>query len=202
MPCTNAKGVRLSTCTRISGRASVESPALLTSYARKHLEGALRRGFTTVRDNGGGDVGLAMAIERSLIVGPRFLYGGRGLSQTGGHGDMRPGTEEVPCSCSYSGVICQVVDGVDEVRRTVRREFSRGAPLHQGVHLRGVGSPSDPIWTPQFTEAELRAAVEDAATRRRYLVAHCHTDEGARRCVTTGIRSIEHARTSRTPPPS
>lgn len=78
---------------------------LLVSYATKHLEDALTRGFTTVRDPGGGDVGLALAIERDLIRGPRFLFGGKALSQTGGHGDMRPGWEEDPCNCAYSGVI-------------------------------------------------------------------------------------------------
>ena len=76
------------------------------SYAIKHLEDAARRGFTTVRDPGGGDVGLALAIELGQVRGPRFLYGGRALSQTGGHGDMRPGVQEEPCNCAYSGVIC------------------------------------------------------------------------------------------------
>lgn len=168
-------------------------PSLLASYAHKHLEGALQRGFTTVRDPGGGDVGLSMAIERSLIAGPRFLYGGKALSQTGGHGDMRPGTEEEPCACAYSGVICQVVDGPDEVRRVARRELSRGAHHIKVFISGGVASPTDPIWMPQFTEAELAAAVEEAATRHRYVAAHCHTDDGARRCVAAGIRSIEHA---------
>ena len=46
---------------------------------------------------------------------------------------------------------------------------------------------------PQFTNAELTAAVEEARTRRKYVIAHCHTDEGARRCVEAGIRSIDHA---------
>jgi imidazolonepropionase-like amidohydrolase len=45
---------------------------------------------------------------------------------------------------------------------------------------------------PQFTDEEIRAAVEEAATRRKYIVAHCTTDDGARRCVRLGVRSIEH----------
>jgi imidazolonepropionase-like amidohydrolase len=166
---------------------------LLVSYAIKHLGDAVRRGFTTVRDPGGGDVGLAIAIERGLIEGPRLLYGGRALSQTGGHGDMRSGVEEEPCGCGYSGVICRVVDGADQVRVAVRDELRRG-----GHHIKvfisgGVASPSDPVWMPQFTAAELRAAVEEAATRGKYVIAHCHTDDGARRCIEAGIRSIDHA---------
>ena len=166
---------------------------LLVSYAVKHLEDSLQRGFTTVRDPGGGDVGLALAIERGLVAGPRFLYGGKALSQTGGHGDMRPGWEEEPCNCAYSGVICQVVDGVDEVRKVSRNELRKGAHHIKVFISGGVASPSDPVWMPQFTNDELRAAVEEAETRRKYVIAHCHTDEGAQRCVDVGIRSIDHA---------
>lgn len=166
---------------------------LLVSYAIKHLEGALQRGFTTVRDPGGGDIGLALAIDQGLIKGPRFLFGGRALSQTGGHGDMRGIGEDEFCNCSYSGVICRVVDGADEVRRVARDELRKGAHHLKVFISGGVASPNDPLWMPQFTLDELRAAVEEAETRGKYVVAHCHTDDGARRCVEAGIRSIDHA---------
>jgi imidazolonepropionase-like amidohydrolase len=166
---------------------------LLVSYAAKHLREALQRGFTTVRDPGGGDVGLALAIEAKLIDGPRFYYGGKALSQTGGHGDMRPGHQDEICNCAYSGVITQVVDGADEVRRVAREELRKGADHVKVFISGGIASPTDPIWMPQFTREELHAAVEEAATRRKYVIAHCHTDDGARRCVEAGIRSIDHA---------
>jgi imidazolonepropionase-like amidohydrolase len=166
---------------------------LLVAHALKHLTGAVNRGFTTVRDPGGGDVGLSMAIERRLIDGPRFYYGGKGLSQTGGHGDMRPATHEEPCNCAYSGVITQVVDGPAEVRKVARDELRKGADHIKVFISGGVASPTDPMWMPQFTNDELKAAVEEAGTRRKYVIAHCHTDDGARRCVEVGIRSIDHA---------
>lgn len=166
---------------------------LLVSYAAKHLRDALQRGFTTVRDPGGGDVGLQLAIERGLIDGPRFLYGGKALSQTGGHGDIRPGFEEGLCHCAYSGVICQVVDGADQVRKMAREELRKGADHIKLFISGGVASPTDPIWMPQFTDEEIRAAVEEAGCRRKYVIAHCHTDDGARRCVENGVRSIDHA---------
>ena len=106
---------------------------------------------------------------------------------------MRPGWEEEPCNCAYSGVICQVVDGVDEVRKVSRNELRKGAHHIKVFISGGVASPSDPVWMPQFTNDELRAAVEEAETRRKYVIAHCHTDEGAQRCVDVGIRSIDHA---------
>jgi imidazolonepropionase-like amidohydrolase len=166
---------------------------LLVSYAAKHLSDALQRGFTTLRDPGGGDIGLALAIEAKLVNGPRFYYGGRALSQTGGHGDMRRGHEDEICNCAYSGVITQVVDGADQVRKVSREELRRGADHIKVFISGGIASPTDPMWMPQFTNDELRAAVEEAATRRKYVIAHCHTDDGARRCVETGIRSIDHA---------
>jgi imidazolonepropionase-like amidohydrolase len=130
-----------------------------------------------------------------LIRGPRFYYGGKALSQTGGHGDLRPAHHEEPCNCAYSGVISQVVDGVDEVRRVAREELRKGADHVKVFISGGVASPTDPIWMPQFTNSELTAAVEEARTRRKYVIAHCHTDDGARRCVEVGIRSIDHATT-------
>ena len=166
---------------------------LLVSYAAKFLRDALYRGFTTVRDPGGGDIGIRLAIDKQLIKGPRFFYGGKALSQTGGHGDMRRPDVDESCACSYSGTICQVVDGPDEVRKVAREELRRGADHIKVFISGGVASPSDPLWMAQFTDEELLAAVEEASARRKYVIAHCHTDDGARRCAEVGIRSIDHA---------
>jgi imidazolonepropionase-like amidohydrolase len=168
-------------------------PSLLAVHGARALEGMLERGFTSVRDAGGGDVGLARAIERGLIKGPRFFYSGKAISQTGGHGDMRPGELTEPCGCShYSGSISRVADGADAVRQAVRDELRHGATQIKLFVSGGVSSPNDPIWMNQFTDDEIRAAVEEAATRRAYVMAHCHTDEAARRCVELGVRTIEH----------
>ena len=167
-------------------------PALLAQYGARALSQALMRGFTSVRDAGGADIGLALAIERGLIVGPRLFFSGRGISQTGGHGDIRPADRFEPCSCGYTGVMSLVADGVDEVRKAVREELRRGATQIKLHVSGGVTSPSDPMWMPQFSEAEIRAAVEEARTRRTYVMAHCHTDDRARACVQYGVRTIEH----------
>ena len=169
------------------------APSLMASHAARILEGALERGFTTVRDAAGADIGLFLAIEQGLIRGPRLFFAGRALSQTGGHGDVRRAEEVQPCGCQgYSGALTRVVDGVDEVRRAVREELRKGAHQIKIFVSGGVLSPTDPLWMPQFTAEEIRAAVEEAATRRTYVMAHCHTDEGAARCVELGVRSIEH----------
>ena len=47
--------------------------SLIAQFARRHLEAALMRGFTTIRDAGGADYGLADAIRSGLIKGPRLF---------------------------------------------------------------------------------------------------------------------------------
>ena len=171
-----------------------EMPASLRSlWAGRNLEDALRRGFTTVRDAAGGDIGLAMALERGLIEGPRFFYPGLAISQTGGHGDLRvPGRIDA-CSACYCGSMSLVADGVDAVRKAAREQLRHGATHIKLFVSGGVLSPSDPFWMNQFTEAEIRAAVEEAQSRRTYVMAHAHTNEAAIRCLRAGVRSIEHA---------
>ena len=168
-------------------------PALLASHAARILTGALERGFTSVRDAGGGDIGLWLAIEQGLIRGPRFFFAGRALSQTGGHGDMRRAEEIQPCGCcGYTGALTRVVDGVDDMRKAVREELRKGAHQIKIFVSGGVLSPTDPLWMPQFTAEEISAAVYEASTRRTYVMAHCHTDEGAARCAEYGVRTVEH----------
>ena len=166
--------------------------SLLSQHAGKLLEAALLRGFTTVRDAGGGDVGLALAVEKGLIQGPRFFFSGKAISQTGGHGDLRRPHEIEPCGCGYTGVITQIADGVDGMRLAVREELRKGATQIKLFVSGGVLSPADPIWMPQFSNEEIRTAVEEAASRRTYVMAHCHTDDRALVCAEQGVRSIEH----------
>ena len=86
------------------GQLAQEPVSLTMARARHIAEGMLQRGFTTVRDAGGADWGLAAAIDYGLIAGPRVFYAGRALSQTGGHGDFRSRTLEADqCACCMAG---------------------------------------------------------------------------------------------------
>jgi imidazolonepropionase-like amidohydrolase len=174
------------------GSIDSSHPSLRALDARRHLESALLRGFTTVRDAGGGDIGLVRATEKGLIRGPRLLMAGKALSQTGGHGDMRPADAVPLCSCGYNGALSAVVDGPEQMRRAVREQLRQGATQIKLFVSGGVLSPTDPLWMNQFTDAEIRAAVEEAATRRTYVMAHAHTAEAVLRCIKNGVRSIEH----------
>lgn len=167
-------------------------PSLIYQHAHLNLAAALNRGFTTVRDAGGADFGLAQAVERGLIRGPRIFFSGKALSQTGGHGDMRAAHFE-PCACTgYRGHITAVADGVDAMRKAVREELRKGATQIKLMVSGGVLSPSDPVWMDQYAADEIRAAVEETATRRTYVMAHAHPSSAVRRCLEYGVRSIEH----------
>jgi imidazolonepropionase-like amidohydrolase len=168
-------------------------PQLRGLHAKRILEAALQRGFTTVRDAAGGDHALATALRAGLIDGPRLFYAGLAISQTGGHGDLRdPGHFEA-CACSGSGALAALADGPDEMRKAVRDQLRIGARQIKLFVSGGVLSPTDPIWMNQFCDEEIRVAVDEAATRRAYVMAHAHTNEAVLRCIRNGVRSIEHA---------
>ncbi|MGH7097686.1 MAG: amidohydrolase family protein [Stellaceae bacterium] len=168
---------------------------LLTLQSARVLEGMLRRGFTTVRDAGGADGGLAEAIEEGLIAGPRLFPSGRALSQTGGHGDLRPRTQSViACACCEgSAGLARIADGVAECRRAARDELRKGATQIKIMASGGVASPYDPIANLQYSEEEVRAIVEEARAWHTYVMAHAYTPAAIRRSVDFGVRSIEHA---------
>jgi len=167
-------------------------PMLVAQEARLLLEAMARRGFTTVRDAGGADWGLAQAVDRGLVRGPRLFFSGRVLSQTGGHGDFRPRSQE-PCGCSiHSTAFSHVADGVPQVRRAAREELRRGATQVKIMASGGVASPSDPIGNVQYSAEEMRAIVEEAQGWRTYAMAHAYTPEAITRAVEAGVRTIEH----------
>jgi len=173
-----------------------EQPLTLTSLqAGRVMEGMLARGFTTVRDAGGADGGLAEAVAQGLVRGPRLFPSGQALSQTGGHGDLRPRTRSVvSCACcEYGAGLARIADGVDECRRAARDELRKGATQIKIMASGGVASPYDPIWNLQYSDEEMRAIVEEARAWHTYVLAHAYTPEAIRRSIDNGVRSIEHA---------
>ena len=177
-------------------RLSEQPVSLVILQAARVLEGILQRGFTTIRDAGGADGGLAQAIEDGLVRGPRIFPSGQALSQTGGHGDLRPRTRSVSvvaCACCEGGAgLARIADGVAECRRAARDELRKGATQIKIMASGGVASPYDPVWNLQYSEAEVRAIVEEAQAWHTYVMAHAYTPEAIRRSIDFGVRSIEH----------
>lgn len=169
--------------------------ALALLRALPIMKGMLDRGFTSVRDAGGADWALAEAVRTRQIAGPRLFCAGKALSQTGGHGDFRARNDilEDPCACVYKlGNIARVVDGVDACRLAVREEILKGATQIKVMASGGVASPNDPIQNMGFSEAELRAIVEEAGNANTYVMAHAYTPKAIARAIECGVRTIEH----------
>ena len=168
------------------------SPTYLAAKASAIMSGMLQRGFTTVRDAGGADFGLAMAVEEGLFDGPRLIFGGRALSQTGGHADGRSrGRTALEAGYSYTqlGTVC---DGPDALRKAAREEIKRGAAHIKVMLSGGVASPTDRVDSTQFSSDEIRAVVEEAEAANIYVLGHAYTSRAINRGLECGVRSIEH----------
>ena len=167
-------------------------PAYVAARASRVLAGMLARGFTSIRDVGAGEHGLARAVEEGYFPGPRMFYGGKQLTQTGGAGDWRAPSRQVYDGNYYSPAIGVICDGVAEVRRAVREEVRRGAH-HIKVYLSGaVDSPSDRVDSTQFSIEELTAIVEEATAANIYVTGHAYTSRAINRGLECGVRCIEH----------
>ncbi len=168
------------------------SPFYVAARAAETLRGMASRGFTTVRDAGGADWGLAKAVEEGRIDGPRLLFCGHALSQTGGHGDLRGPGEDGLDQCFCCAGLGHVCDGVPEVLRAAREEIRRGATHLKIMASGGVSSPTDRITSTQFSESELRAIVGEAEAALIPVMAHAYTARAINRAVRAGVTSIEH----------
>ncbi|NUR97975.1 MAG: amidohydrolase family protein, partial [Kribbellaceae bacterium] len=157
----------------------------------------LMRGFTTVRDAGGPAFGLKQAIDAGLIPGPRIYPSGAMISQTGGHGDFRT-RHEVPRGrtghLSHAELVgaVRIADGVSAVFEAAREQLMLGASQLKLMAGGGVASPYDPLDVTQYTEDELRAAVEAAENWGTYVMVHAYTPRAVRQSVRAGVKCIEH----------
>jgi imidazolonepropionase-like amidohydrolase len=169
--------------------------SLVALRAAEIMRGMLMRGFTTVRDVAGADIGLKMAVEEGLIQGPRLVICCKALSQTNGHSDFRGrfDTRETTWFERKLGMLGRIVDGVPECRRAAREEIKAGAEFIKVMANGGVASPTDPIAFLGFSREELTAIVEEAENAQTYVAAHLYTDQAIRRAVECGVKSVEHA---------
>ena len=157
----------------------------------------LERGFTTVRDAGGPSFALRRAIEEGVLAGPRIYPSGAFITQTSGHGDFRFRYElpRDPCRHLSHGEVmgaATIADGVEAVLRGVREQLMLGATQIKVMAGGGVSSPHDPLDVTQYTEAELRAAVEATSDWGTYVMVHAYTPHSIQRAIAAGVRCIEH----------
>jgi imidazolonepropionase-like amidohydrolase len=175
------------------------APLVMRSAAQEALTGVpnardtVMAGFTTVRDVGTFrafvDVALRQAIEAGDVLGPRMMCAGAYVTSSGGGGDITGvATDvEIPRDLRFG-----VANSVDEVRRVVRDLLHGGADFIKVIATGAVLTEGTTPSAPEFSEAEIGAAVEEADLYGTHVAAHAHGAEGIKRAVRAGVRSIEH----------
>lgn len=173
------------------------SPTAMALRSLAILRTLLMNGFTTVRDLMCADVGYGIvdlrdAVQAGLVVGPRMLVAPHLISARGGHGDFSSELAD-----QYQGtpptLELAAADGCDEIRTRVRQEVRAGADWIKFGATGGFSSPGDDPGQTTYSEEEMTALVAAAADLGVPATPHCYGDEGAKRAVRAGVRSIEHA---------
>ena len=159
----------------------------------KNALATLHAGFTTVRDvgvyRGLSDVVLRDAINAGLVPGPRMFVAGAYITIDGGGGEITglpPGTV-VPPEFRLG-----VSNNEDEIRQHVDFLLDRGADFIKIIATGAVLAAGTEPGSSEYTEAQIRVAVEEAKKHGTFVAAHAHGAEGIKRAVRAGVRSIEH----------
>ena len=160
------------------------------------LRALLMNGFTTVRDLGCGDIDyptidLRNAVAAGLVVGPRMVVAPHMISARGGHGDfsgMVADEYQDPCR----PLELAAADGADEIRTRVRQQIRAGADWIKFGATGGFASPSDDPGHATYSQEEMNILVATATDLEIPVTPHSYGDEGIRRAVRAGVRSIEH----------
>jgi imidazolonepropionase-like amidohydrolase len=158
------------------------------------LRQVLALGITTIRDAAGADLGVKMAVDDGVLLGPRMQISVNMISMTGGHADpwLPSGGVSTVFGLPFPGMPDGVSDGGEGVRAKVREMIRAGADVIKIASSGGYLSPFDDPKLPHFTEDEVRDIVATAADLDRWVMSHAHGSEGIKRAVRAGVRSIEH----------
>ena len=155
------------------------SDAAVTIRALKNLKTLVESGVTYVRDAGAPyyiDVDLHNAQVEGGILAPEMQTSGRCICMTGGHGHD-------------SG---READGPDDCRKAAREQLKAGANWIKLMATGGVMTKGVEPGSPQLTEDELRAAIEEAHKAGAKTFTHAQGMEGIKNALRAGIDSIEH----------
>jgi imidazolonepropionase-like amidohydrolase len=159
----------------------------------RHARQTLLAGFTTVRDVGTWrvflDAALRDAIADGIVPGPRMAVAGTYITTTSGAGDI---TGLAPDVVLPSDMRAGIANSASEVRRRVRELLNGGADFVKIMATGAVLTRGTRPGVPEFSEEELRAAVEEAAKYGARVAAHAHGADGIKNAVRAGVQSIEH----------
>jgi imidazolonepropionase-like amidohydrolase len=160
-------------------------PSLYVLRVAEAMREMLQAGFTTVRDMGGLDLGLKMAVDQGLLAGPRVLISLAIITQTAGLSDAVN-------AVGFHTDVLRVCDGVDGVRQMTRRLIRAGADFIKIATTGGISSRISTILTREFTFDEVKAVVDEARAFSRTVAAHAYGGEGLKNALRAGVHSVEH----------
>ena len=178
---------------------TADVPSTMTSAAEdvllgvRHARQTIEAGFTTVRDLGPfrafADCALRDAIDRGDVVGPRMQCAGAFITVPWGGGAVVGLAPDIrlPEDLRFGAVT-----NPDEVRDRVRRLLIGGANVIKCIGTGAVLARGGVPGAPELSEAEIRAAVDEARWYNAYVAVHAHGAEGAKRAIRAGARSVEH----------
>ncbi len=175
-----------------------ESVPKRTLLAAAAAQADLMAGFTAERDMGtegagSADTAIRDAIDDGSLPGPRLRISGNAVDVIGGHEDanrFNP-AQHVLSNADYA-------DSAQQLVEVIRRQRKEGADFTK-VYETGPDHLADGTLTApyQYTEAELRAAVAEAARFRRGpghgIAVHATTEPGTGYAVAAGVESVDHA---------
>jgi imidazolonepropionase-like amidohydrolase len=154
----------------------------------------LMAGFTAERDMGtegagSADTAVRNAIDDGLIPGPRLRISGNAVDILGGHEDanrFNP-AQHVLSNASYA-------NGLDELIAVIRQQLKEGADFIK-MYETGPDTVREGkhFTIYQYTEAELAAAVHEAARVGKRVAVHATGEPGTLYAAQAGVVSIDHA---------
>lgn len=154
-------------------------PGQIAMKALMNARASLAAGITAIRDCGGKDhieFAVRDACNQGQMLGPTIRAAGRMICMTGGHGNKNG----------------RVADGVDEVIKGVREQIHAGCDLIKIMATGGVMTPGVNPEDAHYSEAELRAGIEEGHRFHRHSASHAQGADGILNATRAGVDSIEH----------
>ena len=154
----------------------------------------LQAGFTTVRDvgsyNGFVDVSRRDAIAKGWVPGPRMFTAGAYVTVPGGGGEVSGLVDaaRIPPRMREG-----VAKGEVEVRLKTGHVLDKGVDWIKMIVTGAVLTDGTDVNQSEYSEAEVRAAVETAFARGHDVTGHAHGAQGIKNAIRGGARSVEHA---------
>ena len=169
------------------------NPARDAFIGAKNARDTLFAGFTTVRDvgvyRGFADVQLRDAIARGHVPGPRMFVAGAYITVPGGGGEITG----LPPGTVVPGTFREGVAATEaQIRAKVDHVLGHGADFIKILATGAVLTAGTEPGESEYSEAQIRAAVETAAKHGTFVTAHAHGAQGIKDAVRAGVRSIEH----------